>query len=414
MIGLTVDKDNSFFAFTSDDKSVERAIRQEDLVSLTIVEEAGLLTTGSLRLRDQDDVYSAILRRNTPITVAWGYKKAGANPLASAATGLEQFGQQVDRRGYRAYIQNPSGDGDDKGVKFYDASFTCLDFRGLNESQVYTGMTRGQVIQAVMAKLNLALVDVNFAGMNVKVPVDGERQDETAFRYLARKSREWHAVFRVGYTTTGQTAGVFLDAGLLASSAVMKQMAGGTLSLNYATGTPEGNVLKYRWQNNEGENGQGDNIRAALINGQIVYQRVTMDAETVTVWQLDPNKVNDALHKGDFATEAAVVESVMSAKTFNEVKYLFTPVVQETAPNGLGYVVDVHTFGTPFATPPMVATFQSGFPPCLTNNTLGAGSNQRKNVFYLSKSTHSIAREGYFCDLQIVDSYVFLGAVGLQ
>jgi hypothetical protein len=421
MIGLASDKDNSYFLVQTQDANVQNAILDTDVLELTITEECEKMTTGTLRLRDQSDSYSKILRRNQPITISWGYKKAGESILSlatniglkdSANMLLDAFGKQIDRRGMRAIIMNPSGEANDKGEKFYNASFLCYDQRGLDESKVWEKMSRRMVILHVVQSLGINYQDIDIGFIDDGAQVGGERQDETAFRYLCRKSQEWHAIFRIGYDPTGVLCAIFVSADRLANSQVAKRMAGGALDLRYASG-PDANVLSYSWQNNEGENGQGDNVRLELVNGQYMYTFVTVKDEKVVTWQLSMDAVQAEFAKRPyFLQQAAYVGSVMDYKTFQQIKYLFRPVVQSTAPNGFGYTVNVRMFGTPFAAPPCQVSFTAGFPSLFQSQPTNITS--RQNLFYLRRVTHSLNASGWFADMEIVDGYLMYGAIGIQ
>lgn len=105
-----------------------------------------------------------------------------------------------------------------------------------------------------------------------------------------------------------------------------------------------------------------------------------------------------------------------------------------TAPNGYGYTVNCRLFGSIFAAPPVLVSFDAGFPPCLTTKSgdaarlaaeagiptagalsvVGAGGTPRQNTFYLRSATHNLGISGYFTDIECVDAYIMWGAAGLQ
>jgi hypothetical protein len=427
VIGTSSDKDNSYFFITTPDPKVAGSVDSRDVLELTITEECEKMTEGSIRLRDQNDVYSKILRRNQKIIVNWGYKSPGmdisALPRDFGSAGaanllLDSFTPQIDRRGLQAIIMNPSGEADDHGQKFYNATFLCHDQSGLDESKIWLGMARGEIITKVIASLGVLPenTEIGFLDDDKQVPDAGERQDETAFRYLCRKSQEWHAIFRVAYDPAGTLCAVFLSADRLVNSRIVRQISGGSLNLRYGTGN-DGNVLSYNWQNNEGENGQGDNVRLELVNGQYVYQYITVKDEQVTVYQLSMDAVNDEFKKRHPQEQAVYTQEIMDTTTFEKVKYLFRPVLQATAPNGFGYVINARMFGSPFACPPAIVTFEAGFPsPFLSapKTYRGVQYAPRTNTFYLRKNLHTLSAAGWFSDLEIVDGYLMFGAVGLQ
>ena len=450
MIGLASDKDNSFFRIeTPDDPTTAASIKNQHVLGLTVVEEESAIPTGTVRLMDPEGTYSKVLRRGQQFKVFWGYKRSGVDPLAIA--GFDFFGQAVDRRGFNAFVQDVSGEADDKGVQTVDVSFLARDFKGFDESKIYNGPTKGDVIRAVFAEINVLVTHIDFPNMSDQIIPDGERRDETQFRYLARKSMEWKAIFRIGYTKEGTLAGIFISADKLEQSTVAQEITGGgTVALKYASGA-DGNVISYRWQNVEGENGVGDNVQMQWVNGgwQFVHQKA--DTEDVTIWRLNEDRIAAEMGTSDHLEDAFnYFMNVLKANKFSDdaIKRLFDPVQTTTAPNGFGYTVNVKMFGTPFATPPAVVNFIAGFPPCLmragedsidvpgggvgqqalgglASNALSAlgwnaapsmaaQAKKTANVFYVRKVTHTLGVEGYFCDVEVVDSFIMYGALGLM
>ena len=435
MIGLASDKDNSYFAVDTDDPAIAGAINPDHVISLSIHEEAEKIPGGGFQLLDQGGIYSKILRRNTPITVRWGYKKSGSDPLAGGGSALDYFSGTVDRRGFKAIIQDVSGSSSDHGVQLLNANFFCRDFKGFDEAKVYGaggGMTKQAVIYQVFSEIGGTVAEVDFQGMSDAIIEDGERRDETPFRYLARKAKEWHAIFRIGYDSTGNLLGCFIDPSKLKTSATVAMLAGGknSMSLKYGSGS-DGNVISYDWATNDGENGQGDNVRVQLVNGVYQFQHFAADTETITTWVLD-DKAVDAAWKAvgtDTSRQYFLMKEVVDATQFKDVVKYFRSVESSTAPNGYGYVVKVKMFGSIFAVPPVVISFDAGFPPCLLasardmpSQALGVAgasgligsSSAKKNVFYLRVADHSLTQAGYFTDIEVVDNFIMWGQVGMQ
>ncbi len=431
MISLESQKDSSYFYVQTDVPAIGKGIRRQDVLGLSVVEEGEALTTGTIKLLDPLNIYDRILHRNVDLTIQWGYKRTGADPLASAMDG-QVMSAAVDRRGYHAVIQGVSGGADENGLQTFNANFICPDFIGLSQSRLFSKVTRQAVIQQVLLDCGIlpANQDVRFVGMTTSVPDDGERQDENGFRYLARKSSEWHAIFRIGYDAGGVACGIFLSPDFLSTSAVARRMTGGaTLALRYKAGSSS-NVLSYSWKQEEGENGAGANIRIVMLNGQATFQAMQVQDESVTVWEFDATKLREFFGPDKTMDQMmAEVKAIMASADFTSptIRKYWKPVLQSTAPNGLGYVINARVFGSPFSTPPMVASFEQGFPSCLTNRAANAALRAqdgeigaagagpvRKNLYYLRKVNHDLSDAGYYCDLEIVDSYLALGAVGLQ
>jgi hypothetical protein len=297
----------------------------------------------------------------------------------------------------------------------------CRDFIGFDQSKVYGegGTTsKGSVILAVFSEIGIT-AEVNFQGMNDMVPPAGERRDETPFRYLARKSQEWHAIFRIGHSADGILCGLFIDPSQISTSPTIKLLTGGknSFSLKYASGE-DANVISYTWGTNDGENGAGDNVRIEQVNGQYQFVRFSMDSETVVTWVLNEDAVQQAMKDaGTIDRQWFLTQQVLSANKFADVQKYFRAIETSTAPNGYGYVVKAKLFGAIFAVPPVGVTFDSGFPPCLTTYSaanLGAVPTAKTNTFYIRAADHSISRAGYFTEVEVVDCFVMYGQVGLQ
>ena len=92
------------------------------------------------------------------------------------------------------------------------------------------------------------------------------------------------------------------------------------------------------------------------------------------------------------------MKNIMKVKTFKEVERFFIQDTITTAPQGSGVTVKVHMFGDINVTAGQVVTFGQGFP-----DRLGA----KDRTWYIKSVTHSMGTNGYFCDLEIVDAYMF-------
>jgi hypothetical protein len=401
VIGL-FNKDSSYFTLKGVSESIQQQDFARDVQSLTVTEEMYKTTTGSLTLLDPNDMYAYLLRVGLRIEVAWGYKRIGVDPRSFLN---DTFTRDIDRRGMQAVIQNPSGGGQQNGVKTFSANFLCLDWIGNFATTQYGGMTRAAMVAQVLRGLGIAVMDVRFGGdataIERGVP---ELQYETDFRFLVRKAMEWQALFRIGYDSGGTPCAVFIDQSLLPSSDVALRMVGGSgiVELNYRD-SANPNVIEYTWQNAEGENGAGDCVIPEFENGQVVFRRYTMENESVVTWQLDPSKVKAAMDgEPTFADQARLTGEIVAKKQLDQrtLERYFTRVETTTAPNGVGYSINAKIIGDPTATPPALVTLNKGFPPLLRVSS-GIASKR----FYLKKSQHSVSRDGYFCDLEVVDVF---------
>ncbi len=417
MIGLT-NKDSSFFTVKLLNTTAARDVRQEDIQRLIIIEEMDRMPHGTLQLNDPNHVYSRILRNGVMAEVTWGYKKRGVE-LEGAA--FESFTDLLERRGMRTMVTNPSGGGSSAGQVTYNCNLLAVDIRGLKDHVVYSSGTRGSMIRTVFSRLGITETDVRFRRANEVLTADtGERQWETDFAFLARKAREWRVLFRIGEAPDGSKIGLFIDPDYLPTSPAAKRMVGGKLELNYLAGAAS-NVSEYNWSCNEGENGAGDNVQLVLINGELTVFRYTVEGEKVKTWRLNTDRIKRAFDEretGDFrglTSQADLVREVYAAKDFDDprIKQFFDPVESETAPNGLGYTINVRMLGNPAAVPPCIPTFGEGFPDRFRPRRRGdiAKYGVTNNIFYVRSSTHTIDTSGYHADLEIVDVYT-LSPVG--
>jgi hypothetical protein len=121
---------------------------------------------------------------------------------------------------------------------------------------------------------------------------------------------------------------------------------------------------------------------------------------------------------GSMEAESALTMEVVKATKFEDVKKYFRCIQSSTAPNGYGYVVKVKLLGTMFAVPPIVISFDAGFPPALAapaSNLLGMlPGGGKTNTFYLRSASHSLSAAGYYTDIEVVDCFIMWGQVGLQ
>ena len=408
MIGLQ-NKDSSFFEIKLLNTDVGENVYAEDVVSLNVTEEMDKMTLGTLRLRDRDHLYSRVMRTGVLAEIAWGYKKWDLD--LGAVEGTDVFSRVLERRGLRVAILNPGGSGGSDGAVYYNCRFMSIDIVGLQDHVVHSGGTKGSLITKVMNKIGVTNTDVRFARMNDPA---NARQWETDFQFLSRKAREWRTLFRIGRDPNGDMIGLFMDPEHLPNSKLAADMAGGSLDLYYNAGD-KSNVLDYNWQNHEGENGAGDNVQMVMLNGEITFLRYTIENDKVRTWALSMTKIREAFDErdlGGFAgieSQAQLVQEVYEAKDFEDwrIKRFFDPIDQSTAPNGLGYTLNVHMLGNPAAAPPGIPTLRQGFPDRLRPRGRQGGGDlvQVNNLFYLRKATHRIDRTGYFTDLEIVDVY---------
>jgi hypothetical protein len=393
---------NAFFEVELDGQN--DIIEPQDVLSLTITEEIERMPQGSLILRDPNILYSRVIPRGARINISWGYTVGGGT--AFDAERPDRIARGLERRGMRAWVTNPNGAASDDGTISYNLSFVGLDFRGEEHVTQWTEQTKADVVRAVLSRLGISRFEVAFdRGSEAVTDTAPVRQAETDFAFLARLAREWRAVLIVGHTQRGEPAAVFVEPRRVTGSALVAEMAGRrttAVGLEYKVGR-EPNVLNYTWRHHEGESGVGDAVSLEYINGEAVYVRRTIEADRIITWRLDQERIDAELNarrdRGGIASEAALVQEVVSARSFEEVKRFFYPTESETAPNGIGYSIQARIFGDTTAFPGTKIQIGQGFPDMFREQ------NGRPVDFYIRKNTHQIGNGGYFCDLDVVDAY---------
>ena len=96
---------------------------EDDVLSLSITEELGKITSGSLTVRDNDQIYSKILRNGVRFNLEWGYKKWFKNLVKLKANNKNELVGNGNRKGLQCIIQKPGGGGDNQGQTTYTMTF---------------------------------------------------------------------------------------------------------------------------------------------------------------------------------------------------------------------------------------------------------------------------------------------------
>lgn len=414
MSTILFNRDSSFFNVEFTDYASGVSIAEKDVVSLSIVEESGKMPSGSLVLNDKAMVYSRILRPAAGILLSWGFKKAN---VTTDAPGSDIFSKNLERRGYRAQVLNPAGNAQDNGNYLYSCNFTALDWRGADQEVLYESGTKKDVVAQVFDRMQVPRYEILFDGMTDQYSTGyAERQAETDYAFLARLAYEWNVVLVVGRTQKGDRVGIFMAPQAIGKSALAREMSGNRgnkIEYRWGPFSKSPNVITYNWRNMEGENGAGDNVRIVYVNGKAVFQRFTVENDKVITWQLDPELVSEYLGharaSGGLQGEFQAAMAVQETTDFNDpkIKALFRPVEEKTAPNGLGYTVDLHCFGDPSVMNGMYASFADGFPDCLRER------DGRPIKFINRRVTHTLSASGYFTDIEAVD-FLAVSPTGLR
>ncbi len=396
-------KDLSFFTVESPDLELGEYLGG-DVVSLEVVEEMDKLDSGSLQLIDPNNVYSRLLRVGAKLSITWGYIKGDLSPQSALGRefNVDEMTGSLERRGLLAFVTSPAGGGDQKGVMTYKCNFTALTQRGEEKRKVYRGGTKGGVIGEVMDELGIVQRDVRFSAASD--PLSGGKELprwESAFKFLSRLGRELRVSFKVGYTPDGSLAAMFVDPGLVVSSPFNGWVTGGSGTGNFFDykGTVS-NVISYDWVNHNGESGLGDNVQARFVDGQVQFFRYVAEDDRVVGWRLVPERLKVELERrgleGGFEGKVAFVREYLGVESFEKVKRFFEPIESSTAPQGLGYTVNLRALGSPLHAVSNEASFGAGFPDQIGN---------ANTKFYIRRVSHKIGIEGYFGGVQVVDAF---------
>jgi hypothetical protein len=275
----------------------------------------------------------------------------------------------------------------------------------------YSAGTKLSLVEQIMSNMGIAAPNqfVYFdANSDAYSAESVETQSETDFQFINRLAYEWRCLFKMGFDQTGSPYGIFCDfSKLQAVQQGLAQVLGVSFTLQTIS-WKSGNAgdlaaISYDWRNMEGENGAGDNVKVSIVNGQPVFQRFTVSGDVVTVETLDTDKVQAYVDAGGQLGPVINAQSMQNPA----IKQFWASAKQTTAPNGLGYTVNVHMFGNPSLTCGQLVNFNVGFP---ANLVLSPGGSPVQ--FMVKKATHTISEAGYFTDLEVVDMFT-VSAVGV-
>ncbi len=399
-------KDTSFFTIASPDIVETEKDLTSKIISLTINEEMGRLPYGTLTLYDPTLIYARILRNGLKLDITWGYKVFDDSERSLVLVDLnsDEMSGRRERRGFNARISSPSGIGTQGGQLIYNCNFASLGFRGDEYSRFHENMFKKDLVALIFDELGVSSVfrDIRFQGGDQKLAGGTtERQDETNFQFLVRKSYEWRALFRLGHTPKGDIAGLFIDPLYLDKTLFNTWTTGGIGQSNYFDFKgPVSNVISYTWKNNEGENGVGDNIQMVLIDGVPTFLRFVQESERVQAYRLVPELVGAELEQRGLESgilgQARLYKDWQNVKDFDTIKRFFEPIESPTAPQGFGYEIKAKMIGNPLVSPPTIANFGAGFPERIGNID---------TKWYVRKVDHTLDIKGYFMDVDIVDAF---------
>jgi hypothetical protein len=411
---VVFNKDSSFFNIESDDLKVDNSVTKiisDDVISLTINEELGKMTSGSLVMLDNTFVYSKIFRTGMVIKISWGYKKFHQT-LNDVSLGSTDEVSASSRQGLTGILQIPDGSCSSKGEHTYNITFIADEFLSVKEKKIFDSGTKKQMIEDAFKTLGIDDVIIDFNGQNDNLTKNNAiRQNEGTFKFLLRQSRRIGALFMINNKSTGGKVGLFIDETKLGTEKVkdfLKKTTGvsgskKTLRWNEPS---DSNVISYSWKHNVGESGQGDGVNISYVNGSPVITRFVIEDQKVKAWKLNTNKIKQRLAQEEgLGNKTTLTRNLLGAKDFEQVKWAFDPVEIETAPQGVGYSIDAKMHGDPAVTIPLEVDFEGNFPPPL----LQAQAIDSIISFVLYKVSHNLSKDGYKMSVTVADAHTTTG-----
>lgn len=403
-------QDSSFFEITS--PSVTTRVLSDSIISFSYTEECSRYNTGTLQIFDPDQYYSNILRLGTPIEIEFGYSKQDNISISNQINLLNpnQVTGINKRSGIRATIQNPSGRAGADGVIIFNCNFYGSEYLNPKKYKVWTGITKAQMVWLVLIEIgcNIDSIEVNFSRGNEFLDLNTQIiQRETGYRLLMRLASEWRTIFRISYDSKGTMSGIFVSPGYIQNANISRIMSGAiggnSIFIEYQFGVC--NVIEYEWKNHAGDGGSGDNARIVYgADGTPTIMRYVTEGDKVVVYRLVPERIQKKLEKaGSLTDRIELMKAWMGASEFSEIKWAFDQIEQTTAPQGLGYSMNVKMFGNPLTSVPLRVIYGKGFPRWFSDSK-GTISN-----YYCKKVNHTIDRGGYKMDLEIMDAFTMNG-----
>jgi hypothetical protein len=391
-----------------------------NIINVSITEEIQKFVTGSITFLDPSYYFTNEFREGTKFQIAWGYKNRSqtleqANLLIKNPTELTTQGV---RRGQNCIVTTPSWNGDSKG----QITYTCQFIGGERDNntgrkKTYQSGTKYNLINQVFDNLGVASKLINFETMNNQLNTESYHiQNESDFKFLLNLSYEWRCTFKIGYDQAGALCGIFIDNSKVGSSetqAFISQITGGvgsTKLFEYGIGSSNPNVSSWNAVRHIGDSGLGDGLRIDMIDGKPVFTRYVVENDTIKAYTLDQQKVkkfaeehsqnsNEILAKALKPT--ANLDTVIFETT--KIKDFFTPEIVSTAPQGLGFTVNLNVIGDTAFTPYVSCTFGNGFPPTLRNP-------RDIDKLFIKKAVHNLNDKGYMCNVEVADIITSTGS----
>ena len=405
-------QDNSFFKVESPDIDSAFSVMTKNVISFSYIEATRRMNTGTISLYDPNHVYSKLLRAGANLNISFGYQEPplGIRSLLGDLTADAEFYGASTRENIKAIIQHPAGNLGSDGRAIYNINFFGSEYNSTFRRIIHRVSTRFNVIQTVMARLN---IPVQFIDFNTATKVLTENtyvlQRESDYKFLIRLAHEWQTIFRIGYNQLGQLVGIFIDYSKVNNPIYTKALTGaiGGSVTRLDWRTPNANVLSCSWSQKAGLHGGGDSVRIVLdANGRPQFFRYVADQQTVRVFRLVPERIEAELrNQGNFASRLDLLSDWLKITDFDQIRRFFDEVDQTTVPQGYGYEMKIKTYGNTMHTSPSKCQFGSGFPDIFEPSD----SLLAQTHFYINSVTHKIDMNGYFNDVQIADALSITG-----
>jgi len=417
-MSIFFNKDNSFFKVESPDLDQEKSITKlanEEIVSLNVTEEIGSGFTGNLLMHDPNHYWSRVLRNGMELDIEFGYKKFTENIGGISGLDIDEQIRSGERTGLKAFIASPSGGGSENGVITYNLSFYSQHvFVQGKDNRVFDSNTRKDVIIELFNNLGISKPIIDFDTENTRLDTDSAiTQWQTSFNMLFKLSFEWRSIFHTGFNGSGKAIGVFVDATKLADlreKGFFKDIFGlkGGVRTFFYNDAGRSNIKSYGWKHNVGESGQGDNVNLTLVNGKFITKRIDAKTQKVVTYELNMQKVKDQFKDKPLTEYTSTVIEAFKKKDFEEVKFAFDEIESSTAPQGMGFEIEIQAQGDPLIAPPMEAKFEGNWPSILMQSKDQLGALTK---FFVRKINHSFSKsQGYNTAISIADSYTINGS----
>lgn len=402
--------DRSWFDITLHPTKAPTDILTNDVISFSFTEEMGKIDKASLTLLDRNSFYANKLKRYDTLRVSWGRNIPRQTNIVP--------------RDIIMYVTNPAGSAGSDGVITFSCNLLAAggitDYRNISY-QGDPAPTKMQIVQRVLTEqlkipANRQLIQF-IQSIDTFTDGQGVQQSSNAFRFLVDRAADWNCYFRLGYDQKGRLWAFFTDtAGLEMIAQTLTAIPSTHLQyglLNTRDSIREfnaqaplipankglSNVISYQWslEPSAGQRGDGVNVRI-VQGGEIVLERFEVDTQSTVYWRLDTEKANAEMER-QMATGNALdfVYNVVTKWQWEQAKEFFVQVPSTTAPNGQGFRISASLLGDPVLTSGTVVSFGRGFP-----NNIGA-INRR---WWIQKCTHKFGVDGYYTDIEVIDSYV--------